>query len=333
MKTKIVYIERKFWEFVSIEKVFRQIAKGISGEKYEYGFEQLGFGNDLAGVIRNLIFYKIPEADLLHITGHVHYMALRLPSKKTILTIHDLGFLHTNKGLKRYLLKKLFLDLPVKKLKFVTTISEATRDEIVFHTNCDINKIRVIENPLSDIFQIAENKKFNNTYPRILQIGSTPNKNVLNLIRALKGIPCKLDIVGRLDSEQMDLLKEYKIDFENSFNLNDAQIVEKYTNADILAFCSTFEGFGLPIIEAQAMRTPVITSDLSPLKEVAGNGALKVDPYKVKDIRMGLKKIIGEKNFREQLVLEGLVNVQRFKSDQISAKYQDLYEEVLNKNT
>ena len=66
------------------------------------------------------------------------------------MTIHDLGFLHTRKGLRRFVLKKLFLDFPVKKLKYVTAISEATKNEIIKFTNCDEKKIRLIENPIGD---------------------------------------------------------------------------------------------------------------------------------------------------------------------------------------
>ena len=332
MKTKIVFIERKFWEFVSIEKVFGQIAESLSSKKFDYHFEKLRFGNNLKGIIKNLITYKPKNADIFHITGHIHYLALTLPRDKTILTIHDLGFLHNNKGFKRYIIKKLFLDLPVKKLKYVTTISQATKDEIVFYTNCDINKVRVIENPLPEYFFSKKKKEFNEKCPTILQVGTSENKNVPNLLKAIQGISCKLEIIGKLDDKLIELLEGYNINYTNSFNLDDSELIEKYETSDIVTFCSNFEGFGLPIIEAQAMQKPLITSNISPLKDVAGKAAILINPNKPKQIKEGIIKLVKNKDLRDKLVHLGLENIKRYDSKNIAKKYEKLYEEVLNQN-
>src|SRR5207237_2648985 len=89
MKTKILFIERKFDEFVSIEKVFRLIAEYLSKEKYDFDFQKLIYGNQLSGVIKNLMLFRKGKADIYHVTGHTHYIALILPTNKTVLTIHD----------------------------------------------------------------------------------------------------------------------------------------------------------------------------------------------------------------------------------------------------
>src|ERR1044072_4308180 len=211
MKTRILFIERKFWEFVSIEKVFRQVADALSKEKFETSFQKLDFGNQFSGVLKNLLFFRKPEADIYHVTGHVHYIALVLPARKTVLTIYDLGFLHTRKGLRRAILKKLFLDLPVKKLKYITAVSEATKREIIKYTNCVEEKIRVIENHLGENFFSTEKKTFNQKCPTILQIGTSPNKNLANLIKALKGLNCRLKIIGKLDKDSIAHLHDNQI--------------------------------------------------------------------------------------------------------------------------
>lgn len=328
MKKHVLYIERKFWEFVSIEKVFRRITEGLNKEKYEISFIQMPFGNGFTDMLKNLFFFQKTKADIFHITGHIHYIALVLPAKKTVLTIHDLGFLHTRRGFRRFLLKKLFLDFPVKKLKYITAISEATKAEIIKYTNCREDKIRVIENPLRDFNNLKGNVGFSEK-PMVLQVGTSPNKNVLNLIKALKGVNCKVVLIGKIENELKDSLIENEIDFINKTNLSDDEMEIEYQNVDLITFCSTFEGFGLPIIEAQALGKPVITSNLSPMKEVAGNAAYLVDPTDVNSIREGVLKVINDSEFREKLIREGFANVKRFDVNKISAEYERLYEEII----
>ncbi len=330
MRNKILFIERKFWGFVSIEKVFEQISRNLNPEKFETSFIKVENGNNLSGILKNLLFFKKTKADIYHITGHIHYLALVLPRRNTILTIHDLGFLHSRKGLRRYILKKLFLDFPLKKLKYVTAISETTKNEIIKYTNCPPEKIKVIENPIQEQYLTSERKEFNAKCPTILQIGTLPNKNVTNLIKALNGIDCKLKLIGELDENLLHELEVNHINFENSFGLTDLQIKDEYQKADIVSFCSTYEGFGLPIIEAQAMSKPVITSNLSPMKEVAGGAAMLANPFEIIEIRKGILEIINNRSKRENLIERGIENVKRFNPETIAAKYELLYVKVMD---
>lgn len=329
MKTKVVYIERKRAESGSLEKVFRQIAKSLSKTKFETAFEQLPYFNRVSGIIKNFIYFQKPVADIYHITGDIHYIALLLPREKTVLTIHDLRFLHNRKGLRRFFLKKLYLDLPVKRLKYITAISEATKNEIIKYTNCAEEKIRLIKNPLREHFSTTTEKNFNSQCPTILQIGTLPNKNVINVVKALKGLKCCVKIIGQIDAELMGELQHNQINFEQNFNLTDRKIRDEYSKADIVAFCSIYEGFGLPIIEAQAMRTAVITSNISPLKEVSGGAAVLVNPSNVSAIRKGILRLINDKNYRENLIARGIENTKRFEPQAIAGLYEKLYREML----
>jgi len=324
MRTHILYVERKPSEAVSIEKVFRQLAKSLSENDFTTAFQKLEYANDMFGTIKNLLLYRKKKADIYHITGHIHYIALVLPSNKTVLTIHDAGILHIRSGLRRYVLKKLLFDLPIRKLKFITAVSEATKSEIVYYTKCPESKIRVVENPLQEHFYTTGKKKFNQKCPTILQIGTTANKNLENLFKALEGVNCRLKIIGELSVEMKNLLNEKKIVHEMKSNLNDEEIKREYVDADIVSFCSTFEGFGLPIIEAQAMMTPVITSNISPMKEVAGDAAAFADPTDYKSIRHGILEIIDNEDYRATLVKNGLKNIKKYKSEIISAAYTDI---------
>jgi glycosyltransferase involved in cell wall biosynthesis len=107
--------------------------------------------------------------------------------------------------------------------------------------------------------------------------------------------------------------------------------VNEYRNADIVAFCSTYEGFGLPIIEAQAMRTPVVVSNLSPMNAVAGAGAAFVDPYEVASIRAGILKIIDDAEYRDDVVRTGTNNSKRFDSADIALQYADIYRQIIER--
>jgi len=328
MKTKILFVERKASEAVSIEKVFRQVARNLSKGSFTTAFQQLAYPNNTLGTIKNLLTFRKAEADVYHVTGHVHYIALVLPKNKTLLTIHDAGILRIRSGLRRYILKKLLFDLPIKKLKYITAVSETTKKEIVYYTKCDEKKIRVIENPLQEDFYATRKKKFAEEFPVILQIGTTANKNLCNTVKALEGINCQLNIIGEIGVEIMNLLEEKKIIYKNKSGLDNKQIREEYANADIVTFCSTFEGFGLPIIEAQAMLTPVVTSNISPLREVAGEAAALADPYDYKSIRSGVRRIINDENYRKKLVANGVENIKRFKSEKIAVLYEELYREI-----
>ena len=226
----------------------------------------------------------------------------------------------------------MYFDLPVRKSKYITAISQTTKDEVVKFTGCNPDKVRVIEVPLDESLQSAEKKEFNRECPTILQIGTAPHKNIPNVIRALEGINCELIIIGKLDAETLALLKEKNINYRNEFDLDEAAIVEHYRNADLTVFCSIAEGFGLPVIEAQAMRTPVVTSNINPMKEVAGNAALLVDPYNSSEIRKAVKKIIEDESLRKELVANGIENIKRYHPRVIAEKYEDLYREIFKEN-
>lgn len=330
MKSRILFVERAPSLFVSIENVFRQIAKSLPTNRYTTDFQSVPFSNDFISVLKNLAFFRHRDADIYHVTGHVHYISLVLPKDKTVLTIHDLGFLRTRTGIRRYILKKLLLDWPIRRLSYITTISEATKNEIVSNVKTGEDKIRIVENPLGDQYVSNGQKGFNIECPTILQLGTMENKNVPRLIRALEGIPCKLRIVGPMNVKIADELERTNVAFDNDVHLDGEQLLQAYIDADIIAFCSTFEGFGLPIIEGQAMERPVLTSNISPMREVAGDGAEFVDPLDVEDIARGINNLIRNSEHRAELIKVGLGNARRFNAELIAKEYETIYDEILS---
>jgi glycosyltransferase involved in cell wall biosynthesis len=326
MKPKIVFIERKPTASVSIESVFRQIAKDLWDEyDYDIEFQQLPYGYGIASIIKNLLFFRPRPADIYHITGDVHYIALRLPGRKTVLTIHDLVFLRRRTGLRRALLKWLFLTGPVHRVARLTTISNATRNEIAAELPALAKPVEVITNPLIDGFVAEPLEPFNAERPVILQIGTTPNKNLETLIEALRGTTCSLRIIGDISPDIGNRLKNAAVEYSNATQLDEQAIVDEYRNADIVTFCSTYEGFGLPIIEAQAMRKPVVTSNIPPMNEVAGEGAVLVDPHDPSAIRAAIERIRDDDLFRQNVIQNGIENLKRFDSGSIAREFEAVY--------
>jgi len=166
----------------------------------------------------------------------------------------------------------------------------------------------------------------------LLQVGTRQNKNLDRLVQAIDGIPCKLDIIGELGAETLRLLEQHKTEYSWATNLSKAAIIEKYIACDILVFASTFEGFGMPIIEANAVERAVVTSSISAMPEIAGNAACLVDPFSIESIRHGIKKVIEDDVYREALVEAGRKNKLRFEAATIANQYAQLYKEVDSRN-
>jgi len=91
---------------------------------------------------------------------------------------------------------------------------------------------------------------------------------------------------------------------------------------------STYEGFGLPIVEANAVGRPVITSNVCSMPEVAGDAAFLVDPFDVEDIRRGVLLLINDSHLRRDLVRRGFLNVRRFSIESVATQYRSLYDEL-----
>ena len=283
--------------------------------------------SNIAFIFFNLCYLFRFRSGVFHITGHVHYAVLALPSASTILTIHDLVFLQTYQGLRRRVMKWLFLDLPVRKAKWITTVSNKSKEEIIKFTNCDPNKIFVIANPLAENCSMNLNASIPDE-PRLLFVGTKPNKNLENVIPALFGFNIHLRIIGELTHKQVLLLKKFEIKYSHSFHLTNDELSDEYQSADIVLFPSLYEGFGLPVIEGFCAGKPVITSDLSPMKDIAQDAAFLVDPRSISSIREGVKEVIHNFELRKSKVEKGRLIANSYQSKKIYSEYENLWKQV-----
>ena len=322
---RVVLIYRKQSEGAySIEELFHTIA-GEMGKQVEVIEYETGTRWDM---LRDAWRLRKLKADIYHVTGDINYLVHLLPIKKTVLTVHDIGhYLFGLSGIKRWLYKWLWLVFPIRHARVVTAISMETRENIVKHLGIAESRVEVIENCHSDIFKPVA-KPFAANCPVILQVGTQPYKNVPRLVEALKGLRFHLVLIGSLDEGIKQELADCGVDYENHVGLTHEEIYRQYVECDIVSFVSIGEGFGVPIIEAQASGRPLITANVSPMREVAGDGACLVDPLDVSQIREGIIRIIADSEYRNQLVERGLRNVIRYSPATISNQYLDLYKRL-----
>lgn len=314
----------------SIEASFRRMIENFppdSDIRLE-SFTSTHFSNGILPRIRGILEARKQSAEINHVTGDVHYLVLGMPGDRTILTIHDCGLMDNPNPLARRILRWLWLDLPVRHCRYITAVSEATRQDIIRHTGCDPDKIIVIPTIITDSFRRVE-KPFNRDCPRILHIGLAPNKNLERHAAAISGLDCELHIIGKLEPAHQRLLDEYRIRHTSEYNISQDDMQRAYAESDLLLFASTLEGFGMPIIEAQTVGRPVVTSNISSMPEVAGDAACLVDPFSTDSIRRGVMQVIDDDDYRKSLVSKGFHNTGRFSAALVARQYETLYNALI----
>lgn len=324
---KIQFFERKTNKgFISIEKLFDKL--GVEFEENGHQVYKLKNPFDLKFFFLSWFYFWKNQKEINHITGDIHWVSLVLNPKTTVLTIHDLVGLNYLTGLRKKIYYYFWLYLPIRRLKYITVISEKTKEELLSLFPWAKEKIYVIPNFLTiDIPESTIVKK--NEKTQILIIGTNFNKNIKTSFEAIIGKDCVLNIVGKLNKHELNYLQVNKVDFNLFFDIAEAELKRLYQKSDILLFPSLYEGFGLPILEAQAYNCIVVTSNISPMKDVAGNGAILVNPHSVMEIKSALNKVISDDVFREELIKNGRINIERFKLKVVAKQYLELYEEIL----
>jgi glycosyltransferase involved in cell wall biosynthesis len=324
----ISYIFRKrSGTFFSIEKIFDALRARVEESGKPVGRLELPHvSTGLVSVLRNAWFVaRTRSKGILHITGDVHYAALLCPLSKTVITIHDCVVLQRGTGFKRLVLWTLWFGLPVRLASAIVVISEQTKRELLQNVSIPEGKISIIPNFVDPALEFSE-RPFAVSQPRILHIGTTPNKNLPRVIAALRGVPCVLVIVGQLPGGIVKTLQDSGVRYENAVGIDHAAMMRLYRDADIVSFPSIYEGFGMPILEGQSVGRPVLTSDFDPMRSVAGpGGALLVNPLRIDSIRQGFLALMADGLLRSRLIAAGRANCGRFTLEAVAAEYLALY--------
>ena len=315
----------------SVERLFLDIRAALPSDIDIIVHESSFLSNGLWRRVFNIVEAAFHQGEINHITGDVHFLTYLLNPNRTVLTILDCVGLERLRGIRRQLLLLFWYWLPIYRSCAIILISESAKQELLKYVSCDPDKLRVIYCCISESFRPDE-RQFNSSCPRILHIGTAWNKNIERIAAALAGIDCCWVIIGHLSDAQRFVIESYGIHYENLFGLNDEALLEQYRLADMLVFASTYEGFGLPIIEANAVGRAVVTSSLYSMPEVAGDAACLVNPYDVGSIRAGILRVIEDADYRNRLVKVGFSNRERFRPAVIAKQYALLYRELVRKS-
>ncbi len=308
---------------VSIEGIFKLVKECLKDEADIKEFYcEAGLSR-----LQNTRRAELAANDINHITGDVNFLALGLKGKKNILTVHDLGHYDTLKKrsfLQHTVYKLFWFKFPLKYIRVVTVVSKFTKSKLMEHFHFPEERIRVIPNPVKPLFKFVKKEKLNQR-PVVLMMGTGKHKNLDNLIEAVKVADYHLDIIGWPSTDELERLKNYDISHTIYNNLTDEQVYDRYIACDILFNASFYEGFGMPIIEAQAVGRPVVTSNIGAMKEVAGNTAMLADPYKPDEIAEALAKLVNDRTYYNELVARGRENAAKYDYKEIAKQYLEVY--------
>jgi len=275
----------------------------------------------------------IDPLDVLFVPSHTLPL-FRRPGLKTVITVHDLGaeYLPELHQLKQILYLKLMTHYQIKTATKVIGVSEATKNDLVKRVGIKRGKVEVIyEGVDKNIFKLIENDVLNNILIGLnlrknnyfLFVGTVqPRKNIERIIKAFALFSAdKLGYMlvlaggkGWKTDEIYKLPAQLGIKDQVRFlgRVRDEELVGLYNGAVGLVYPSLFEGFGLPIVEAFACGCPVITSNSSSMPEVAGDGAILVDPENVDEIYSAMKRITEDDVLRLSLIKKGILRLGKF---------------------
>lgn len=326
---RVIHVSRCRGDFFSIEQLFVDVRECFPGGIQALEVVLPRAGAKLRSLVGNLFFVRKLRADVIHVTGDVHYVVLAVRSAKVVLTIHDLRMVDESQGLRRILLLLGWVWLPALAADRITVISTSTRDRLLELMPLAGRKCVVIPDPVSRRFQpVARGER---DLPALLHVGTTKNKNLERVIDALSGMRVQLWVLGHLSPQQRTILEASDLVWENVSGLSAEAVYQLYGRCDVVLFPSLYEGFGLPIVEGQSVGRPVITSDRLPMREVAGGAAVLVDPEQVSSIREGVARLLADAELQRQLVAAGFENVKRFSAESVAAAYADLYREIVER--
>ena len=268
-----------------------------------------------------------------------------IDAKKIVTTVHDFSFIlhrdfHPKERIEHF--EKYFFKNIVKS-DMIITGSYFSKQEILERLNFNEERIKVIYHGLNHaLFKVYDDIKLDFELPQkfILSVGSIePRKNLEGLLKAYNLLDkkvkdeYKLVLVGFKGWENKELMQLITKDEKNISYLgfiSDEELAKVYNKAICFVFASFYEGFGLPILEAMACATPVLSSNTTSMPEVGADAALYCNPNDTEDIKNKLEQLLSDKNLQNSMIEKGLQRVQEFSWEKSASEHIKVFEELLN---
>jgi glycosyltransferase involved in cell wall biosynthesis len=280
-----------------------------------------------------------------------HYVLPPLVTCRSVVTIHDCIHLMFPQYLPNrlaYAYARASITLASRRATRVMTVSESSKRDIVRLVGADPGKIDVIPNAYDERFAIEPREedvvrvreRYQLHDPFVLYAGNVkPHKNLERLIEAFslvrrRGLDhLKLVLIGDDISKYAALRRAVHRHQLHQYvrflgYLPEGTLAVMYRLAGVFVFPSIYEGFGLPPLEAMASGTPVVTSNVSSLPEVAGDAAVLVDPYDPSAIADGIERVLTDDALRSELRVRGLARAKQFSWERSVRRVREIYDQV-----
>lgn len=269
------------------------------------------------------------------------YNAPLLGLSRYIFTIHDLNHIDLFQPGSKHALKSLYyrwiMRPACRRAAKVLTVSEYSRRRIIDWSGISEDSIVNVSEGVSTLFK-PEGAVFASGYDYFLAVGNRKaHKNESRTMSAFAAADidpsARLLFTGNPSEELRRLSDELGVSDRIEFLgvVSEEELAAYYRGAKALVFPSLYEGFGLPVIEAMACGTPVVTSTVTSLPEAAGGAALLVDPYNTQAIAEAMERVVIDKSFREGMVTKGLERARAFSWQDVSNKIDAVLAEEIKK--
>ncbi|MCJ7737489.1 MAG: glycosyltransferase family 4 protein [Anaerolineae bacterium] len=252
-----------------------------------------------------------------------------LPQTRTLLTVHDLSFVHYPDHFVPRLVEYLSRVVPrsVRRADHILADSESTRRDLIHQLDVPPDRVTVIYCGVDKRFEptteAGKDRAILQRYdllerPYVLAVGTLqPRKNHVRLIQAFAALDsdAELVIAGGRGWLYEGILKEADKHPDCVRVLgfvDDSHLPALYRGARVFTFPSLYEGFGIPVLEAMACGTPVVCSNASSLPEVAGDATLLVNPLDVSELTLALARALEDNDLRQAMIRKGIQQSRRF---------------------
>ena len=292
-------------------------------DRPEVDLELLSFGGPgrLSSVTRDALWYPVGLGRRARGLDVLHCTTFRGPSNAgvpTVLTVHDLAILRAPEVFPRWhrLYGRFGLERVLRGADAIVAVSEFSRDETVALADVDADRVRVIPHGVDAVFT-PEGPRADGDY--VLAVATLePRKNLARVVDAAREAEVELRVVGARGWGGVEVQGWVG-------EIPDAELAALYRGAQCVLYPSLYEGFGLPVLEAMACGTPVVTSVATAMEEVAGGAAVLVDPLEVSAIASGIREA-GER--RDELVAAGISRASQFTWKRAADSVVQLWEEL-----